>query len=271
MFYNARWYDPYLNQFTQPDTIVPDPYNSQDYDRYAYARNNPLRYTDPSGHIPCSDAYDFCGKMSFDGKITTSILRRAIKSQFGVYLDDGGAEHPYFVDGKGKPTSHGRTWDITNMSTMYFGLSRIDDALGGKLKSTIGSATFTLNDHPGDGSFVGRTSGTTVDFYADSLVPLENIYHEFGHVLNSLPDRDNMFSNLITGDESFINEYGYVDRNALINKADRFVQASTNEVTEQWADIFLNYVSGNINMNTTQGQEMNNFIRNALVTNYITP
>ena len=42
----------YLNHFTQPDTIVPDPYNSQDYDRYAYARNNPIRYTDPSGHEP---------------------------------------------------------------------------------------------------------------------------------------------------------------------------------------------------------------------------
>ncbi len=22
-FYNARWYDPYLNRFTQPDSIVP--------------------------------------------------------------------------------------------------------------------------------------------------------------------------------------------------------------------------------------------------------
>jgi hypothetical protein len=40
----------YLNHFTQPDSIVPDTYNSQDYDRYAYVRNNPLRYTDPSGH-----------------------------------------------------------------------------------------------------------------------------------------------------------------------------------------------------------------------------
>ncbi len=52
MYYNARWYDPYLNQWTQPDSIVPDPYNSQDYNRYSYARNNPLKYTDPSGHDP---------------------------------------------------------------------------------------------------------------------------------------------------------------------------------------------------------------------------
>ena len=44
--------DPYLNHFTQPDTILPDPYNSQDWDRYAYARNNPVNYTDQSGHFP---------------------------------------------------------------------------------------------------------------------------------------------------------------------------------------------------------------------------
>ena len=40
MFYNARWYDPYLNQFLTPDSIVPDPYNPIDYDRYTYVRNN---------------------------------------------------------------------------------------------------------------------------------------------------------------------------------------------------------------------------------------
>lgn len=45
----------YLNHFTQPDSIVPDQYNSLDWDRYAYARYNPLRYTDPSGHIACDD------------------------------------------------------------------------------------------------------------------------------------------------------------------------------------------------------------------------
>jgi hypothetical protein len=42
----------YITQFSQPDSIVPDPYNPQDWNRYSYARNNPLRYTDPSGHFP---------------------------------------------------------------------------------------------------------------------------------------------------------------------------------------------------------------------------
>lgn len=49
-FYNARYYDPYLNRFLSPDSIIPDPQNPQDLNRYSYTRNNPLRYTDPTGH-----------------------------------------------------------------------------------------------------------------------------------------------------------------------------------------------------------------------------
>jgi hypothetical protein len=48
MFYNARWYDPALGRFAQADTVVPG--GVQGLDRYAYANNNPLFYTDPTGH-----------------------------------------------------------------------------------------------------------------------------------------------------------------------------------------------------------------------------
>ncbi|MBI5304865.1 MAG: RHS repeat-associated core domain-containing protein, partial [Chloroflexi bacterium] len=58
MFYNARYYDAAIGRFTQPDTIVPDWYDPQELNRYTYTRNNPLRYTDPSGHcaIICTGA-----------------------------------------------------------------------------------------------------------------------------------------------------------------------------------------------------------------------
>jgi len=51
-FYNARWYDPALARFISADTLVPDPGNALAWDRYVYVYNNPIRYSDPSGHCP---------------------------------------------------------------------------------------------------------------------------------------------------------------------------------------------------------------------------
>jgi hypothetical protein len=48
--YVARRYDPALGRFIQADTIVPEPGNPQSLNRYTYVYNNPLTYTDPSGH-----------------------------------------------------------------------------------------------------------------------------------------------------------------------------------------------------------------------------
>ena len=48
---NGRLYDPKLHRFLMPDNYVQDPSNTQNYNRYSYVLNNPLRYTDPSGEI----------------------------------------------------------------------------------------------------------------------------------------------------------------------------------------------------------------------------
>jgi RHS repeat-associated protein len=46
---NGRIYDPILGQFMQADNNIQTPEEFIGYDRYAYCRNNPLKYTDPSG------------------------------------------------------------------------------------------------------------------------------------------------------------------------------------------------------------------------------
>ena len=54
--YNARLYDPAVGIFVSPDSIVPDWYDPQLLNKYAYVRNNPLKYTDPDGHFLVSAA-----------------------------------------------------------------------------------------------------------------------------------------------------------------------------------------------------------------------
>ncbi|QSW87036.1 VCBS repeat-containing protein [Flavobacterium endoglycinae] len=46
---NGRLYDPKLHRFLQPDNFVQDPFNTQNYNRYGYVLNNPLKFTDYSG------------------------------------------------------------------------------------------------------------------------------------------------------------------------------------------------------------------------------
>jgi RHS repeat-associated protein len=65
-FYNARWYDNYLNRWIQPDTIIPDPYNPFDWDRYSYVRNNPVKYRDLSGHMANEGGDGGCDSVCMD-------------------------------------------------------------------------------------------------------------------------------------------------------------------------------------------------------------
>lgn len=48
---NGRLYDPVLHRFLAPDNYIQDPYNTQNYNRYGYVLNNPLKYVDLSGEM----------------------------------------------------------------------------------------------------------------------------------------------------------------------------------------------------------------------------
>jgi RHS repeat-associated protein len=55
MYYRARFYHPALGRFVSADTIVPEPGQPQDFNRYSYVRNSPVNLVDPNGHAPCVD------------------------------------------------------------------------------------------------------------------------------------------------------------------------------------------------------------------------
>jgi len=54
MYSLSRFYigNPALARMLSPDNYVQDPENPQNYNRYAYCYNNPLKYTDPDGELP---------------------------------------------------------------------------------------------------------------------------------------------------------------------------------------------------------------------------
>jgi RHS repeat-associated protein/uncharacterized repeat protein (TIGR01451 family) len=58
-YYGARFYSPKLGRFLSADSIVPGYANPQNLNRFSYVDNNPLRYTDPTGHRACGDGEEF--------------------------------------------------------------------------------------------------------------------------------------------------------------------------------------------------------------------
>jgi len=48
---NGRLYDPVIGRFFSPDKYVANSSFTQDFNRYSYARNCPLMYTDPNGEM----------------------------------------------------------------------------------------------------------------------------------------------------------------------------------------------------------------------------
>jgi RHS repeat-associated protein len=49
---NGRLYDPINGRMLSPDNLIHDDAGTQGYNRYSYAHNNPLKFTDPDGNEP---------------------------------------------------------------------------------------------------------------------------------------------------------------------------------------------------------------------------
>ncbi len=258
MFYNARWYDPSLGRFAQADTVIPSTRNPGAWDRYAAMLNNPVRNTDPTGHTVYSD----------DGHVpddTATWLRKQTQGQFGITFSNEGS----------------KDWGVDNLRLVYQSLCNINAVLSGNLKSFIGEATFKLGEHvrpEGDRSvYDGVTNGSNITFntMGNAVIYQMNIYHEFGHLINNASG-GKFFSDLdkieSTKNPSFIDEGGFIDTKALkgLYVSDpnhgyaEALQHPGTDRSEHWADIFGNYVAGNINLDRNAGRDMNTFITGEL-------
>ncbi len=72
---NARCFRSYIYRMLTPDSIVPDPSNPQSYNRFSYSYNNPINFSDPSGHEPlCNSDGSICSVGEDDFMPTPIVL-----------------------------------------------------------------------------------------------------------------------------------------------------------------------------------------------------
>jgi RHS repeat-associated protein len=90
----ARLYDPVLGRFVQADSMVPDATDLQQLNRYTYVSNNPLAFTDPTGHWGAQQQ----GYLRLAGAIAVSVVTagaagpivgQATATQAGIYMAGG--------------------------------------------------------------------------------------------------------------------------------------------------------------------------------------
>lgn len=108
---NGRIYDPKLHRFLQPDNFVQDPFNTQNYNRYGYVLNNPLRYSDPSGEIymklEANTEFSSCSSCS-QGSWTNRGWTPSHNNGFGGYGLGGSFGRPVGNFGEGGTSGGGK-------------------------------------------------------------------------------------------------------------------------------------------------------------------
>lgn len=99
-------YEPDIPIFNKPDTLIPNVYDPQTLNRYAFERSNPYKYTDPTGHQPVSQADDNAVD-NFPQRIASMFIYRHLEKsgalppkprQVGVFYDTKGEPYLDYVD-----------------------------------------------------------------------------------------------------------------------------------------------------------------------------
>jgi len=182
---NGRLYDPFIARFLSPDNYVQAPTNSQNFNRYTYCLNNPLKYTDPSGE-------------SF------TLAAVIVGAVIGTYMGGTIANDSY------NPTK----WDYSSAQTwryMTYGglvgavsgyMGGVISASGAPFANTMGIACASLYNSIGTNLYTGGKTPISVSFGAVSYdvtngewgylgkkgnSTLENIGYGFGTLAN-IPD-----------------------------------------------------------------------------------
>jgi RHS repeat-associated protein len=164
---NARLYDPLLGRMLSPDNYVQSPDNIQSFNRYSYAWNNPLKYTDPDGEFV----------------VAAVVIGAVIGAYMGGTLANG-TYNPAQWD-----YSSGRTWGymaggaIVGAASGYIGGAVA--ASGMPMAKTAGIASGSFVNSVGTAMYTGGQTDVSVSFGVASYNFDKNEWRYLGKKGNS--------------------------------------------------------------------------------------
>jgi len=199
-FAQARYFSSVQGRFTNPDDFWKDSHvaDPQSWNKYAYVRNNPLRYVDPNGE----NATVTTNCKTVDGKTTCNV---SITASIAIYANPGSnisqeelnkaaTDMKKSIDGAwtGSFTQDGVTYNVTTQVQVSTA-ANAQAAMSSGAQNVIGMTPgpITLEDGRVVGAFVNMKSlGAKLTGAADTgLMDIHNVdnyaKHEFTHLLGT--------------------------------------------------------------------------------------
>ena len=186
MFYQSRFYDPQISRFTQADSIVPG--GLQGLDRYAYVANNPIKYTDPSGHNEeCAVGEAGCNAGVYTPPPDQTGSLDRVLADWGITEGDG----------DGGPLTREEKWAI--LRAAYDIGRKFAEVRGGTPREAfvavfvygvvVIKSSQTCQEARNDNCWA-YTEGTTITIYSNANVSNSSAFrgmfiHEMGHVFDN--------------------------------------------------------------------------------------
>ncbi|MDY0143076.1 MAG: hypothetical protein RBR97_14400, partial [Bacteroidales bacterium] len=200
-------YDPVIARVLSPDNNVQNPNNPQNYNRYSYCLNNPLKYTDPSGEFfigtILTGLWDLGTTIFTKGGIdpwNTPENRREAWREFDPTAEWSKTNKAWKIDIGGFKTDPNRTTAGRGLQLLSRWTWELPQTMLGKGASHVrnitgnvdnvdyyGGATLVNKDDPSAGVRWGFTLGPYINSLNVRADPSRDrlFRHEYGHTLQS--------------------------------------------------------------------------------------
>lgn len=178
VYLRSRYYNPDLGTFLSLDPSEGDITIPMSLNGYAYAYGNPVNNTDPSGMVVCSDLEPTTAQR---GECFRKLFE--LSQNFGITL----------TEEEGLSPTTKEHWVSARVNNVYAAVQAINGRLGGLTNQAIGGTEMRLVSQS-PGSEAARTTLCNVmslflnfSGASDHVHTVDNIIHEFGHVITLSP------------------------------------------------------------------------------------